>query len=103
MPDGCGSPDEKTGSWGQSCSGAPRWHTGDVPSVSNTALRRIRRSEGAVNILTDLTDSRQADFLELQARKCRRLALAVDDRQTTEILNQLASEYHEKARLLRAN
>jgi PAS domain-containing protein len=59
--------------------------------------------KGAVNILIDLPDSRQADFLELQARKCRRLALAVDDRQTTEILNKMATEYDDKARMLRAN
>ena len=58
--------------------------------------------KGAVNILIDLTDSRQADFLELQARKCRRLALAVGDRRTVEILNLMASEYDDKARLLRS-
>ena len=53
--------------------------------------------------MIDLPASRQADFLDLQARKCRRLALAVDDRQTTEILNKMATEYDDKARMLRAN
>jgi PAS domain S-box-containing protein len=58
--------------------------------------------KGAVNILIDLTDSRQADFLESQARKCRRLARFVGDTQTFETLSLMACEYEDKARLIRA-
>lgn len=56
---------------------------------------------GAVNILIDVTDERQAGFLSAQARKCRRLAQFVDDRRTAETLSLLADEYDEKAASLR--
>jgi PAS domain S-box-containing protein len=52
---------------------------------------------GAVNILVDVTDSRQAEFLRSQARKCRRLAISVDDRQTADTLTLMAAEYELKA------
>jgi hypothetical protein len=32
---------------------------------------------GAINILVDVTDRRQAEFLRSQARRCRRLAISV--------------------------
>ena len=57
---------------------------------------------GAVNILIDVTDQKQAGFFRLQASKCRRLALSVGDRQTADRLIQLAAEYEEKADKLRA-
>jgi hypothetical protein len=52
---------------------------------------------GAVNILVDVTDSRQAEFLRSQARKCRRLALSVCDQQTADTLTLMATEYEQKA------
>src|SRR6202158_915695 len=52
---------------------------------------------GAVNILVDVTDSRQAEFLMSQARKCRRLAISVADQQTSETLTLMAAEYEQKA------
>jgi len=52
---------------------------------------------GGVNILIDVTDSRQAAFLESQASRCRRLAAAVGDRQTAGTLCLLAREYERKA------
>ena len=55
---------------------------------------------GAVNMLIDVTDSRQAEFLRAQARKCRRLAASITDVQTAETLSLMAAEYDEKARLL---
>jgi hypothetical protein len=55
---------------------------------------------GAVNMLIDVTDSRQAEFLRSQARRCRRLAASVGDTQTAETLNLMAEEYDDKARLL---
>jgi PAS domain S-box-containing protein len=55
---------------------------------------------GAVNMLIDVTDSRQAEFLRSQARKCRRLAASVSDNQTADTLSLMASEYDEKARSL---
>jgi PAS domain-containing protein len=51
---------------------------------------------GAVNILV-ATDSRQADFLRSQARKCRRLAISVCDQQTADTLTLMAAEYEQKA------
>jgi hypothetical protein len=52
---------------------------------------------GAVNILVDLTGSRQAEFLRLQARKCHRLAISVCDQQTVDALTLMATEYEQKA------
>jgi len=57
---------------------------------------------GAVNILVDVTDSRQAEFLRSQARKCRRLALSVCDQQTADTLTLMAAEYEQKANALYA-
>lgn len=56
---------------------------------------------GAVNLLIDLTDARQADALDVQAERCARLALAVNDRRTVETLTAMASEYSAKAQDLR--
>ena len=55
---------------------------------------------GAVNILVDVTDSRQAEFLRSQARKCRRLAISVCDQQTADTLTLMAAEYEQKANAL---
>jgi PAS domain-containing protein len=52
---------------------------------------------GAVNILIDVTDSRQAELLRSQARKCRRLAISVCDQQTADTLTLMAAEYEQKA------
>jgi PAS domain S-box-containing protein len=56
---------------------------------------------GAVNMLIDVTDRRQADSLRAQAERCRRLARAVSDSRTTDTLNKLAEEYEGKALQLR--
>ena len=55
---------------------------------------------GAVNILVDVTDSRQADFLRSQARRCRRLAISVGDQRTADTLTLMAAEYEQKANKL---
>jgi PAS domain S-box-containing protein len=55
---------------------------------------------GAVNMLLDLTDSRQAASLRAQADRCRRLARSVNDRAAMDALNNLAEEYDTKARRL---
>jgi PAS domain-containing protein len=55
---------------------------------------------GAVNMLIDITDRRQAEFLRSQARKCRRLALSVCDQRTTDTLTLMAAEYEQKANRL---
>jgi hypothetical protein len=52
---------------------------------------------GAVNILIDVTDSRRADFLRSQARKCRRLAISVCEQQTADTLTLMAAEYEQQA------
>jgi PAS domain S-box-containing protein len=58
---------------------------------------------GAVNILEDVTDEVRADDFLAQARRCRRLANGVDDVQTANTLNRMASEYEGKAASLRAS
>ena len=55
---------------------------------------------GAVNILIDVTDRRQAQALRAQARRCRRLARSVTDTRTTETLMLMAADYDRKARSL---
>lgn len=57
---------------------------------------------GAVNMLVDVTDSRQAALLRSQARKCSRLAMAVSDQQTVDTLMLMAAEYEQKANELDA-
>lgn len=55
---------------------------------------------GAVNVLIDVTDVRQADALRLQAQRCRRLAQSVSDPQTVRTLKLMADDYDCKARSL---
>lgn len=55
---------------------------------------------GAVNILIDVTDARQAAALRVQAMRCRRLAQSVSDQQAVDTLLLMASEYDEKAQSL---
>ena len=55
---------------------------------------------GAVNILVDVTDQRQAGALKAQAKRCRRLARSVSDPQTVNTLTLMAAEYEDQARLL---
>jgi PAS domain-containing protein len=56
---------------------------------------------GAVNILIDVTDHRQAGALRLQAMRCRRLAQSLTDQQAVDTLLLMASEYDDKAQSLR--
>lgn len=58
---------------------------------------------GAVNILIDVTDQRQAGALRIQAERCRRLAHSVTDQQAVDTLLLMASEYDEKARGLQSH
>lgn len=53
---------------------------------------------GAVNILIDVTDARQAGELRAQAMHCRRLAFSVTDQRAVDTLLLMASEYDDKAR-----
>jgi PAS domain S-box-containing protein len=55
---------------------------------------------GAVNMLIDVTDAKQIEFLLVQVEKCRRLARTISDPQTKETLSTLAVQYEEKARAL---
>ena len=56
---------------------------------------------GAVNILIDVTDSRQAEALQAEARRCRRLAQSVTDSRTIETLMLMAEDYEGKAAALK--
>lgn len=58
---------------------------------------------GAVNILIDVTDRRQAGELRAQAMRCRRLAHSLTDRQAVDTLLVMADEYDAKAQSLRPN
>lgn len=55
---------------------------------------------GAVNILIDVTDQRQAAALKAQADRCHRLARSITDQRTIETLTLMARDYEEKARAL---
>ena len=57
---------------------------------------------GAVNILIDVTDRRQAGALRAQAMRCRRLAQSMTDRQAVDTLLLMAGEYDAKAQSLRS-
>lgn len=64
-------------------------------------LDETGRIEGAVNILIDVTDERQAGELRSQARRCRRLAASLTDQQVIDTLLLMAKEYDDKAGSLR--
>lgn len=57
---------------------------------------------GAINILIDVTDRRQAGELRAQAVRCRRLAHSVTDQRAVDTLLLMAAEYDDKASSLRA-
>ena len=52
---------------------------------------------GAVNMLIDVSDNRQASLLRAQAVRCRRLAAMMNDETTQQALNRLALDYDAKA------
>lgn len=56
---------------------------------------------GAVNILIDVTDARQAALLRAEARRCRRLAQSVTDSRTVNTLMLMAEEYEGQAEALK--
>jgi PAS domain S-box-containing protein len=56
---------------------------------------------GAVNILIDVTDERQAGELQYQSQRCRRLAASLTDQRVIDTLLLMAKEYEEKAGSLR--
>lgn len=57
---------------------------------------------GAVNMLVDVTHE-QATELSQQAARCRRLARAITDAKTSEILAEMAKGYAEAAETLHSN
>jgi PAS domain-containing protein len=66
-------------------------------------LDEEKELQGAVNVLIDVTDQRQAGALKAQARRCRRLAQTVTDTRTVATLKAMAVEYDEKAQALAAS
>jgi PAS domain S-box-containing protein len=56
---------------------------------------------GAVNMLIDVTDE-QTEALQEQAERCKRLADATYDRETSTVLSNMAVEFERTARDLRA-
>jgi PAS domain-containing protein len=55
---------------------------------------------GAVNMLVDVTDRYQAEYLLDQAKRCRRLVHAVNDQTTVATLTSMAEDYEQQARAL---
>jgi PAS domain S-box-containing protein len=55
---------------------------------------------GAVNILLDITDQRQAEELRSQGARCRRLAMNNFDKELHSLLLKMAQEYEQAAALL---
>ncbi len=53
--------------------------------------------KGAINILLDVSDTRQITELHDQAERCRRLSMTCADSATAMILEQMALEYEAKA------
>ena len=52
---------------------------------------------GAVNVLVDVTQARQAQYLREQAARCRRLAASISDTHTVRTLKEMAEEYQSQA------
>ena len=98
LPDGGGDPGEARGARRHR-----RWPSGRTARGSCSRPTRPRCSTsdgdiaGAVNILIDVTDQRQAGALRAQAMRCRRLAQSVTDQQAVDTLLLMAAEYDDKA------
>lgn len=60
------------------------------------------RLVGAINMLVDVSEE-QSGALAEQAERCRRLASAISDRYTTEILLSMAQGYERNSRALRGS
>jgi PAS domain-containing protein len=52
---------------------------------------------GAINLLLDVSDEHQPDYLRAQAERCRRLAGSVNDAGVAETLCLMAAKYEEQA------
>jgi PAS domain S-box-containing protein len=52
---------------------------------------------GAVNLLLDISDRKRGDYLCAQAKRCRRLAATIGDRNTVATLSRMADEYEAEA------
>ncbi len=79
----------------------------DGRSVLFTPYPKLIYSEdgtfaGAVNMLIDITEQRQAAALLDQAQRCRRLAAGVMDDPARRALTEMAEEYEAKAQALKA-
>jgi len=57
---------------------------------------------GAINMLIDVTDARQAAALHVEAQRCRRLASSIGDERTCATLRLMAEEYDAQAKALRS-
>ena len=57
---------------------------------------------GAVNLFIDLSDTKRAQYLHGEARRCRRLADTIGDKKTVETLLHMADEYDARARQIEA-
>lgn len=53
---------------------------------------------GAINLLLDVTEQRQPEFLRSRAKHCRHLAAKVADPATAETLSKMADKYDEQSR-----
>jgi PAS domain S-box-containing protein len=58
---------------------------------------------GAVNLLMDITDRKEAQQFHVQAQRCRRLARSINDRAATNTLLGMAEEYEQRARQFQLN
>ncbi len=62
-----------------------------------------RKVAGAINILLDVSDVRQAAELQTQGERCMRLAAGVVHDETAKALTDMAAAYERKARALTAS
>ena len=69
----------------------------DFSPYPTPLFHRNGELRGAVNVLIDVTDKRQASLLRVQSQKCSRLSGTTDDKDVKATLNRLAHEYEAKA------
>ena len=69
--------------------------TNSGDSIARDAL--VAKMIGAVNLLLDVTDRKQANLLREQAERCRRLACSVGGDPAADALNRMAREYDDRA------
>ena len=78
-----------------------REKVGRGKSFGNKHMSRTASARNVLNYTPSEIDHGEAEEPDSQAARCRRLAAAISDRETCELLNRMAEGYEQSAAALR--